>query len=385
MTHIPVSSIMFHTISTPNPEWKWSFLTTPYRQFESMLKNFKRMGYRTVLLDEYKELILTGKILKEKAVALTFDDGYLDNWTHVAPLLEEYNACGTVFVSGDFINPDTTLRPQWQGNDNNQPFCDGFLNMAEIQALDKSRVIDVQSHCMTHTWYPTSPKIIDFRHPNDSYHWMDWNKNPSTKWKHNQPPENPECWGEPVYEHQKSLASSRYFPNEEIAEKLRAHVAKEGKDFFLRKDWKENLQNLSNMLQQEYSQGYYESEEDFRLRVEHELGGASRLLSSHLNKKVPWLCWPGGGYSEETFVTATKYYSGTTIASANADSISQGIDNHGCFRFRRFGALTVGEGKNFRYQTPLATCLYTEERRTANKLTRLLRGGITRLNQWEIL
>ncbi len=385
MIHTPVSSIMFHTIGTPNPEWKWSFLTTPWQQFEGMLKNFQRMGYRTVLLDEYKDLILTGKILKEKAVALTFDDGYLDNWTHAAPLLEQYKACGTVFVSGDFINPDTTPRPQWQGTAQEHPFCNGFLNMGEIQALDASGILDVQSHCMTHTWYPCSANIIDFRHPGDDYHWMDWNANPAMKWKYNQPPERSEAWGEPVYEHQKSLAGPQYFPNEDIAHALRAHVAQEGKDFFTRPNWKETLQNLAKKLQKELPEGHFENDEAFQARVDHELGGISRILATHLQKKVPWLCWPGGGYSEATFATATKYYTGTTIASASADLIPQGLDDQGCFRFRRFGALTTGEGKNFRYQHPLATCLYTEERRTGNKYTRLLRGGITRLSQWNII
>ncbi len=385
MSHLPVSSIMFHTVGNPNPNWKWSFLTTPWQQFEGMLKNFKRLGYRTVLLDEYKELILSGKILKEKAVALTFDDGYLDNWTHLAPLLEQYDACGTVFMSGDFIGPDTTPRPQWQGDDKNHPFCDGFLNIGELRALDASQVLDVQAHAMTHTWYPSGPKIVDFRHPGDDYHWMNWNADPSNKWKYNQPPENPDYWGEPVYEHQKAMSNPRYFPDENIAKALREHVAKEGKDFFTRPNWKEVLETLANELQKEYNQGYFESNDAFQLRVDYELGEISRILSTQLQKQVPWLCWPGGGYCDMTFTTASKYYTGTTIASAKADSIPQGIDNFGCFRFRRFGALTTGEGENFRYQTPLATCLYTEERRTNNKFTRLIRGGITRLNQWNIL
>ncbi len=385
MKHVPVSSIMFHTISNPNPNWTWSFLTTPWQQFEGMLKYFKIMGYRTVLLDEYKELILTGRILKEKAVALTFDDGYLDNWTHAAPLLEKYKSCGTVFVSGDFINPDTTPRKQWHKDEKEDIFCDGFLNIGELQALDKSGVLDVQSHCMSHTWYPVSAKIIDFRNPDDNYHFMDWNDNPSIKYKYNQPPRNPKVWGEPVYEHQKSLAGPRYFPNEEIARNLREYVAKEGQDFFKRPNWKETLKELAQKLQSELPQGHFESEEDFNKRVEHELGGAAKILSTHLNKKIPWLCWPGGGYSEKTFQIAAKYYKGTTIASANTGEMPQDIDDYGCFRFRRFGALTVGEGESFRYQSPLATCLYTEERRTANKLVRLGRGAITRLNQWNII
>ncbi len=385
MSHVPIASIMYHTIGVPNKNWTWSFLTTPWQNFEGVLQWLQRMKYRTVFLDEYKELVLTGRILKERAIALTFDDGYLDNWTHAAPLLEQYNACGTVFVSGEFINPSLQLRPQWQGKEHEHPYSDGFLTMGEIQALDKSKILDVQSHCMSHTWFPCSPKIVDFRHPGDAYHWMDWNEQPQCKWMHNQPPSRPETWGEPVYEHQKSLAGQRYFPQAAVGHALKAHVAKEGREFFSRPQWKEELFALAHTIQQDMPEGHYESEEAFAVRVEYELGQSSRLLSTSLNKKVPWLCWPGGGYSQETFTTAAKYYTGSTLASGSVGTTAQGMDEQGCFRFRRFGALTAGQGATFRYQRPLNTCLYAEERRTGSSLYHLVRGGLSRLNEWNII
>ena len=43
--------------------------------------------------------------------------------------------------------------------------------------MEEEGLVDIQSHSMTHTWYPKSDKIIDFRHPNDPYFWMTWNDN----------------------------------------------------------------------------------------------------------------------------------------------------------------------------------------------------------------
>ena len=37
----------------------------------------------------------------EKVVAITFDDGYLDNYTQAYPLLKKYNACATLYLVVD--------------------------------------------------------------------------------------------------------------------------------------------------------------------------------------------------------------------------------------------------------------------------------------------
>ena len=47
-----------------------------------------------------------------KTVWLSFDDGYLDNWVHVIPILQETGMCATVFVAPDFIDPRGLTHPQ---------------------------------------------------------------------------------------------------------------------------------------------------------------------------------------------------------------------------------------------------------------------------------
>lgn len=375
------AAIMFHSVGTPSPDWSWSFLTVPWQMFEGLLIRLRRMRYRTVLLDEYRDIFLAGKLDKERVVALTFDDGYLDNWTYVAPLLEQYGACGTVFVTGDFIDPGEAPRPRWNGNENDLPPSDGFLNKAELRILDSSGVLDVQSHGMTHTWYPCGPEIIDFRHPDDTYHWMDWNDAPDAKWRQIQPISRQETWGEPVYEHHKALNGPRYFPDPKLAEELRLHVAREGESFFHRQDWKSRLMVLARERRQDMPEGHWEDEDDFNRRVQAELGGSAKALSALLGKRINWLCWPGGGYGRDVFTTAARYYAGTTISSSSEGNRAQGLDELGCFRFKRFGPLHTGTGVSFRYLGPLTNSLYIEERRSGSQLCRLVRGGLTRLGR----
>ena len=50
--------------------------------------------------------------LKTRSVVLTFDDGYLDNWIYVAPLLEQYGMKGVVYVTPEFVEPTGACRPQ---------------------------------------------------------------------------------------------------------------------------------------------------------------------------------------------------------------------------------------------------------------------------------
>jgi peptidoglycan/xylan/chitin deacetylase (PgdA/CDA1 family) len=66
--------------------------------FRQQLEHLKVKGYKTLSIAEFIELLKTGKNPKQKSVLLTFDDGYLDNYTTVFPLLKEYGFTGTFFI-----------------------------------------------------------------------------------------------------------------------------------------------------------------------------------------------------------------------------------------------------------------------------------------------
>ena len=45
-----------------------------------------------------------GTELPDKPIVITFDDGYVDNYTYALPILKEYNMKATLFMISDAAN-----------------------------------------------------------------------------------------------------------------------------------------------------------------------------------------------------------------------------------------------------------------------------------------
>lgn len=98
--------LMYHYISHPpaNADIYRRDLSVGPERFESHLKYLQGAGYRTVTLDDLLYALTQGRALPEKAVILTFDDGYEDNYTNAFPLLQRYGMVGHFFIISDFVN-----------------------------------------------------------------------------------------------------------------------------------------------------------------------------------------------------------------------------------------------------------------------------------------
>ena len=69
-----------------------------------------RDSYRPIALDELVTRLLDGRRLPEKAVVITFDDGWRDNHDHALPALVESGLPATVFLATDRVG---TLGAFW--------------------------------------------------------------------------------------------------------------------------------------------------------------------------------------------------------------------------------------------------------------------------------
>ena len=67
--------------------------------FEEQLEFFKN-DFNVITMEQLLDVIKNNGTLPNKSVLLTFDDGYIDNYTYVLPLLEKYGMQGSFFILG---------------------------------------------------------------------------------------------------------------------------------------------------------------------------------------------------------------------------------------------------------------------------------------------
>jgi peptidoglycan/xylan/chitin deacetylase (PgdA/CDA1 family) len=346
---VPV--FMYHSVGIPSEKWIWNYLTCPWFIFERHLLFLKKHKYHTIDLQELYGYIHNNKPIPSKAVVLTFDDGYADNYIFAYPLLKKYGFKGTVFINPEFVDPRSIVREKFNGSNENFVEKTGFLSWLEMKEMEEEKVMDIQSHALTHTWYPISDEIIDFRHPNDSYHWLTWNENVLLKYSLQMDNQELVRLGAPVYKHAKSLSEKRVFNDKIIDEYLIEFVKKEGgNSFFNKRTWKEILlAEYSKVTKESYIK---ESDQDFLKRIEFELAESKRLIEQNLEKQVEFLCWPGGSGSKSGIEIARNVgYMMTTAAKDLSSSSRKRITNSPKNKTNRIGRISpVIKSKGFGFE-----------------------------------
>lgn len=162
MRAIPV--FMYHHINRHAGD----LVTLTPEDFENHLWVLKNKEFRTLFLGELVQLLQGKGISSKPSVALTFDDGHLDNWVHAFPLLQKYQMKATIFVITSWMG-EGERRPQWNpGRQENLPEIPRHreikkragsgdlsvaLNWEEARAMESSGLVDIQSHTHFHQDY----------------------------------------------------------------------------------------------------------------------------------------------------------------------------------------------------------------------------------------
>ena len=162
MRAIPV--FMYHHIN----HHAGDLVTLTPEDFENHLWVLRNKEFRTLFLAELVQLIHGKGLSFQSSVALTFDDGHLDNWVHAFPLLQKYQMKATIFVITSWMG-EGEKRPQWSPNrPENLPEIPRHreikkragsgdlsvvLNWEEARAMEASGLVDIQSHTHFHRDY----------------------------------------------------------------------------------------------------------------------------------------------------------------------------------------------------------------------------------------
>jgi peptidoglycan/xylan/chitin deacetylase (PgdA/CDA1 family) len=362
--------IMLHSVGNDKSSWSRRWLSVSLVHFEKLCQHLVKKSYTTHFLDEWYDYFSSPTKKDSRKIVLTFDDGYLDNWVYVYPILKKYGLKGTIFINPEFVEPGDSIRYNLDDVESGiikreELQALGFLNWPEIQALDASGVMDIQSHSMSHNFYFRSEKIIDVYTGQPHYDWIPWFTHPERKpfyITEDQSGLVPK--GYPVFEFGRALGLRRYFPDERIIEKaVQLHT-----------DGKLSRQELIveiNAMIGRYP-GRYESDEEMEQRYRYELFESKAILEKKLNKKVDYLCWPGGGYNDLSFrLSVEAGYKASTLGSSSHIAGVHTPPNYK--RIERIGLGSfIGTKAGYLYMKKKSYLVQLLKSRTGNLLLRVI-------------
>ncbi|HTE19232.1 MAG TPA: polysaccharide deacetylase family protein, partial [Armatimonadota bacterium] len=126
-----VAVLMYHDI-TKRPSVDVDVST---REFARHLAQLKAAGASFIRLSDLYEHMHSGKELPPRAVAFTFDDCYLGQYTDAYPLLKKAGIPATFFIHTSVVGVKTSR---------------DHMTWEQLRALDKEGLVAVEPHTVTH-------------------------------------------------------------------------------------------------------------------------------------------------------------------------------------------------------------------------------------------
>lgn len=123
---IPV--LAYHLVNDMNND-----LAVSPQEFNQQMTILKEAGFQTISIEQLCAYVKGEKVsLPEKPFLLTFDDGYLDNYTNAFPILQEHGFQANIFIIAEKINKS------------------GYLTIEQMNEMSKENII-IGVHSMTHS------------------------------------------------------------------------------------------------------------------------------------------------------------------------------------------------------------------------------------------
>lgn len=104
-----VKIVMYHYVRVLKNSRYPQIKGLDYTLFEQQLDFFKTKNYHFITIEELLAAYEENYNLPDKSVLLTFDDGYIDHFTNVFPILKENHIRGAFYIPGKTFCEDTLL------------------------------------------------------------------------------------------------------------------------------------------------------------------------------------------------------------------------------------------------------------------------------------
>lgn len=128
---VPV--LMYHSVSDSG-----EYVVISPENFRKHLQAIRESGFTPVSLDDLIRYVDYGFPLPEKPVCITFDDGYLDNYTTAYPMLKEFGFKATIFAIVSSVGKETYKNTTYD--------ITPHFDYEQAKEMIDSGLISVQSH-----------------------------------------------------------------------------------------------------------------------------------------------------------------------------------------------------------------------------------------------
>jgi len=137
-----VAILMYHKIGQPPENSKLSNLWVTPDKFDRQMRYLKEHNIPVISFGEYYQMLQT-KTVPDKAVILTFDDGYEDNYTEAFPVLKKYGLRACFFIVSDTIG----IINKWHN-----PATEPHQKMLSLDQIKEMRQTGMEfgSHTLSH-------------------------------------------------------------------------------------------------------------------------------------------------------------------------------------------------------------------------------------------
>ena len=138
--------LMYHMIQAPRSRAGFNGLRVSPEMFEQQLAWLRSDNWTFRFVSELSD---NWESLPDRCVALTFDDGYRDNFTAALPLLEKYNARATLYLVWDRSGLDWS-RNKKAHHDSGELRDEPKLSDIQVEQMLASGRIELGGHTITH-------------------------------------------------------------------------------------------------------------------------------------------------------------------------------------------------------------------------------------------
>lgn len=130
-----VPIIMYHNIDENSLTSRLSVLP---ESFKTQMRFLKNQHYNVVKLEDLARMVKKDRF-PSKTIAITFDDGYENNYLKAYPVLKELGLHATIFIIPAMVGTE------------------GYMTWGQIIEMSESGAISIGIHSMTHAWLPGQP------------------------------------------------------------------------------------------------------------------------------------------------------------------------------------------------------------------------------------